>query len=165
MRGFFIALPAVLALVACSGGERTLHNSRALGDSPDEFRVSPSKTLEIPDSMAFLPAPTPGGVNRADATPLVDAIAALGGTYGAGVTGDAALMAEVSRYGYDPEVRAELAEADADFRRRKTGLSWFRIFRNDRYFAAYRGQALDAYAELERFRSVGVAVPSAPPAN
>ena len=165
MRGLFIAILACVALTACSGGERTLHNARALGNAPDEFGVNPSKPLDIPSSLSFLPAPTPNGVNRADATPIADAVAALGGTAGAGVSADDALMAEASRYGFDPAIRAELAAADADFRRRKTGLSWFRIFRNDRYFAAYRGQALDAYAELERFRAAGVVVPSAPPAN
>ncbi|MCL7408770.1 DUF3035 domain-containing protein [Marivivens donghaensis] len=165
MRGLLLALCAALTLSACGGGERTLHRTSLTDGSPDEFGVQPTRTLELPQSMNLLPTPTPGGVNLADANPQADAIAVLGGSVTGGVGGDAALMAQVSRFGVDPSIRSVLAAEDAAFRKRRTNLSLFRIFNRDRYFQAYRGQSLDAYAQLERFRSLGAAVPSAPPAN
>ena len=70
-------------------------------------------------------------------------------------------MTAASRNGTDPSIRATLAEEDATFRTRRSRLGLFSG--PERYFRAYAGQALDAYAELARFRNLGVAVPSAPP--
>jgi hypothetical protein len=78
---------------------------------------------------------------------------------------DAALVTRASRYGADPAIRATLAAEDAAFRARKSRLRFLSIFNRDRYFRAYAPQALDAYSELNRFRNIGVQVPSAPPQN
>lgn len=163
MRAVTLAILAALSLTACSGN-KSLHGSRPLNSAPDEFAVLPSRMLAMPETLA-LPAPTPGGANRADQTPEADGIAALGGNAAGGVGGDAALMAHVGRYGIDPAIRATTAAEDEAFRRRRAMIPFGGIFNRDRYFQAYSGLALDAYAELARFRALGVEVPSAPPAN
>lgn len=137
------------------------------GEGPDEFSVLPAMPLQAPASLT-LPAPTPGGVNLADPDPLGDAIRALRGNPGAASAGgiparDAALVAHVSRNGVVPDIRAKLAEEDAAFRDRARLARSFDILGQDQYFPAYRRWALDAYAELERFRMAGIEVPSAPP--
>ena len=160
-----IGMLALVALVACSGdrGLRVLENP---GAGPDEFSVVPVRPLELPTSTA-LPPPTPGGTNRADPAPLSEAAAALGGAAAFSAGGipasDAALVAQASRSGRDPAIRQTLAAEDAAFRRRANALGGFNLFGRDRYFRAYARQALDAYAELTRFRNLGVGVPSAPP--
>jgi len=113
--------------------------------------------------------PSPGGRNLTDPNPTGDAIAALGGSQAAGFAGgipasDMALLGAAGRYGTDPAIRATLAGEDAAFRRRALFANAFNILGRDRYFQAYARQALDAYAELLRFRNLGVGVPSAPPA-
>lgn len=70
---------AMLLLAGCGGGEPQLMNLRSTGPGPDEFGIMPVKPLEIPETIAALPAPTPGGANLADPNPLGDAVAALGG--------------------------------------------------------------------------------------
>jgi len=150
---------AALALAACSG-DRRLHNLDEGLTGPDEFSVLPVLPLEIPATLD-LPPPTPGGVNRTDRNPLGEGLAALGGTPGAGVAGDPALLAAVG--GATADIRATLAAEDAAFRRRAGALAGPNLFGRDRYFRAYAGQALDAGAELSRFRNLGVQVPSAPP--
>lgn len=154
-------LPGLLA--ACGASDPQLMRfpgSRA----PNEFLVAPAKPLETPPDRAALPPPTPGAANRADATPLDDAIVALGGRPGAGATGDAALLAHVSRFGRDPDIRATLASEDLAFRQANPGRVMERLFNVNRYFAIYSGQALDQQAERARLAAAGVPTPTAPPA-
>ena len=157
-----------LAVSACSGnnGLRALNRSK---DGPDEFKILPVKPLEAPSNYTALPVPTPGGVNRTDPSPNADAVAALGGRPSAIVPGDkiptseSALLQQASRYGVTPDIREELATADADFRRRQgrwTGLS---IVPVDRYSQVYEREAMDPYAEAKRFLKLGIQVPAAPP--
>lgn len=157
---------ALIALTACgnSAGLRDLSTDSA---GPDEFSVIPHRPLDIPETMA-LPAPTPGGANKADPNPTGDAIAALGGRQEAGFAGgvpaqDAALVAQAGRNGVTGDIRTLLAQEDARFRSTRGAVSGLNPFGGDRYFGAYAGQALDAYAELTRFRNLGVATPTAPP--
>lgn len=164
MHKLMIAGIAMLALTAC-GGSKGLHELR-VGSGPDEFLVQPASPLELPADLSVLPTPTPGGTNITDANPVGDAIAALGGRENArragGIpAGDTALVTQARRYGVTPNIRAELAEADAKFRKRRTG--FLGLFSRDGYFRAYANQALDAYAELTRFRNAGVQTPTAPP--
>lgn len=161
------ALIAVIAfsLTAC-GGSRSLHRFDDNLVGPDEFRVQPSLPLQMPETTA-LPAPTPGGSNITDRNPEAEAIIALGGRPdsddGAVPARDQALVNAAFRNGVDPSIRQTLAEEDAAFRRRAGALAGGRG--SERYFRAYARYALDAYAELERFRALGVAVPTAPPAE
>lgn len=158
----------IAALAACSGnkGLRTLNSSK---DGPDEFRVLPVKPLQEPTSFTALPVPTPGGVNRTDPNPNADAVAALGGRPAALQAGDripsadGALVRQAGRYGVTPNIRGELAAADADFRRRQARWTQLRIVPVDRYQQAYRSEALDPYAEAARFRRAGIPTPAAPP--
>ena len=163
-----IAILVLTALTACGGGEG-LRNLEAGGDGPDEFAVNPSAPLDIPDDLSTLPAPAPGGGNRTDPDPRAEAVAALGGNPGATVAGgipagDTALVSYATRNGVAPDIRATLAAEDRALRDRQSRFGGL-FARGDRYFRAYSGQALDAYAELARFRDAGVAVPSAPPAR
>ncbi|WP_368186046.1 DUF3035 domain-containing protein [Aestuariibius sp. HNIBRBA575] len=165
LRLFIIAITLV-GLTACTNGKRTLHDFSGETAGPDEFSVMPSRPLEMPADLNVLPTPTPGGSNLTDANPMADAIVALGGNpaavQGAIPAADTALLAHVNRNGVSPNIRADLAEEDARFRRRRTAGP----FRGgDRYFRAYAGQALDAQSEMDRFRNIGVQVPSAPPAQ
>lgn len=166
MTRVIFSLVTMLALAACAN-DRGLRDLRSNGGGPDEFGVSPVIPLALPDDLAALPPPTPGGANRTDPTPVADAVAVLGGNPGAlepsGVpSGDRALIAAAGRNGVDPSIRATLAAEDEAFRARQSRL---RLFGGrDRYFSAYSRQSLDAYAELQRFRNAGVVTPSAPPA-
>ncbi len=154
------AIAILVALAGC-GSDRTLHSADSGSGGPDEFSVVPVLPLQMPAGFD-LPQPTPGGSNLTDPNPLADGVLAFGGTPGAGVAGDGALMAQVARFGTDPAIRSTLAAEDADFRRGALALAW-NPFARDRYFPAYARFALDAYAELARFRAAGVATPSAPP--
>jgi len=167
MRKAILAGLMAVSLAACSAGERSLHNMRTSG-GPDEFSVAPVGNLEMPDEFN-LPQPTPGGVNRTDKDPKSAAIVALGGRASAQFAGgipaaDSALVARASRNGVSPDIRSVLAAEDAQFRKNRKRFSLFGgAFSNNRYFRAYARQALDAYAELQRFRNLGVATPTAPP--
>ncbi len=168
MRKAILAVLTAATLMACSSGERPLHDMRSSTGGPDEFSVMPVGTLEIPATMT-LPPPTPGGANLTDPTPKADAIAVLGGNAAAANFGgipasDAALVARAGRNGTQGDIRAVLATEDARFRAGKKRLGFLSILSRDRYFRAYAGSALDAYAELARFRAAGVATPTAPPA-
>lgn len=159
---------ALVALTACTSGERPLHDLRANTQGPDEFSVVPVAPLELPNSLSALPEPTPGGTNITDPNPKGDAIAALGGSQSASFAGgipasDGALVATTGRFGVVPAIRAELAEADEAFRGRRQLTQWLNFLGSDRYFTSYASQALDAYSELDRFRALGIATPSAPP--
>ncbi|MCF2871275.1 DUF3035 domain-containing protein [Octadecabacter sp. G9-8] len=166
MTRLFICIATMLTLAACTSGDRGLRDLRASGGGPDEFRVMPMAPLVLPADTATLPTPTPGAGNRADPAPIADAVVALGGSANALVPNgvpvrDGALVAAASRNGVDPAIRQTLASEDEAFRTRQSRFGFFRG--RDRYFRAYARQALDAYAELTRFRNAGVATPSAPP--
>jgi len=169
MRKAILAILAAVTLAACSSGTRPLHDMRSSSGGPDEFTVLPANTLEIPQDRA-LPTPTLGATNLADPTPKANAIAALGGRPSAVNAGgvpvaDSALVAAASRNGVQSDVRTVLATEDAAFRKGKHRFGLFSILSKDRYFKAYARSSLDAYAELQRFRNLGVATPTAPPAN
>jgi hypothetical protein len=156
----------IVMLTACAGGDRGLRDLRSNGGGPDEFRVMPVGELVLPSDVTNLPAPTPGQSNRTDPTPSADAVAALGGNPNALIpngipASDGALVTAASRNGVDPAIRQTLASEDAAFRTRQSRFGFIRG--RDLYFSAYARQALDAYSELQRFRSAGVATPSAPP--
>lgn len=161
-----ICTAMLLILTACASGDRGLRDLRSNGGGPDEFQVLPVNPLILPNDVTNLPTPTPGGTNRTDPAPNADAVAALGGNPNALIPNgiparDGALIAAASRNGVDPAIRQTLAAEDEAFRTRQSRFGFFRG--RDRYFQAYARQALDAYAELQRFRNAGVATPSAPP--
>lgn len=166
MNKLVLSIATLMTLAACAGGDRGLRDFRSSGGGPDEFRVMPMGQLTVPANLGELPAPTLGGPNRTDPTPNADAVAVLGGNpnrlRASGIpASDGALLTAVSRNGVDPAIRQTLASEDQAFRNRQSRLSIFRG--RDRYFQAYARQALDAYAELARFRNAGIATPSAPP--
>jgi hypothetical protein len=164
-----VALGAVLALPACSSGDDTpnLMNIQQQGAGPDEFAILPSKPLTIPENLAELPPPTPGGTNRTDPTPDADAIVALGGRPGAPTGGipasDAGLANYASRYGVTPGIRQTLATEDLELRQDNEGRVLERLFNVNVYYRAYANQTLDQHDELERWRARGVRTESAPP--
>ncbi|MDZ4093614.1 MAG: DUF3035 domain-containing protein, partial [Paracoccaceae bacterium] len=136
-RALVVAIGAVLALSACASGQPKLMNLRATGNGPDEFAILPSKSLEMPKSLADLPAPTPGGANLTDPTPNDDAIVALGGKAQAGrgiASADSALLAQAARYGADAGIRQTLAAEDLDYRRANDGRLLERAFNANIYF-------------------------------
>lgn len=169
MRKFTFSALALILVAACGNTDRPLRDLQSAGGGPDPFAVIPVGALEIPASRD-LPTPTPGGTNRTDPTPNADAIAALGGSAAAQVAGgipasDAALVAQASRYGVDPNIRSVLAVADNARLERARRSNIFNPLGRDRYFPAYAGQALDAFAELERLRALGIRVPTPPAAQ
>jgi hypothetical protein len=162
---------AMLLLAGCGGGGTPqLMNLRSTTQGPDEFAILPPKPLSMPDDLASLPEPTPGGANRTDPTPEADAIVALGGKpRAAGSAGvpaaDGAIMAQVTRFGVASNIRDTLAAEDLEFRRKHNGRILERIMNVSVYFKAYASMALDRYAELERWRAAGVRTVAAPPAD
>ncbi|MDX5349847.1 MAG: DUF3035 domain-containing protein [Paracoccaceae bacterium] len=161
----FIAIAAVLVLSACASDTPELMNLRT-GDGPDEFAIVPPKPLEMPESLADLPEPTPGGVNRTDRNPEDEAVLALGGRPGAagGIpSGDSALYAHAARFGVESGIRTTLASEDLEWRRDNNGRILERLFNVNVYYKAYREQSLDQQAELLRWRALGLRTPSAPP--
>ncbi len=163
-----VALTVTMTLGGCaSNGLRQLDAPRT---GPDEFLILPSKPLTAPQDFDVLPTPTPGGTNLTDRNPMADAVVALGGRasaleYNGVPASDAALVAQASRFGVPADIRASLAEADAQFRKRQAWLTNIRLFPVDRYEQAYRRQALDPFAEAARFRGAGIGTPSSPPPN
>ncbi|MQQ08086.1 DUF3035 domain-containing protein [Epibacterium sp. SM1979] len=159
------ALALVLIASACSKGG--LHDLRNNSSGPDEFLVQPVKPLENPANFAELPQPTPGGINRTDQNPRADAIVALGGNPGSsGVpASDSALLAATGRYGVQPDIREDLAEEDAKFRRREQRTARIKLFPVDRYGDAYKRQSLDPFAVNQAYRNAQTGTPSAPPAQ
>jgi hypothetical protein len=164
-----IPLATVVALSGCSGGkEPSLMEIRSSSSTPDEFAILPNKPLEIPQDLAALPPPTPGGANRVDPTPIADAVLALGGNparlSGAEVPGrEAALVAQTTRFGVDGSIRQTLAAEDLEFRSAHRGRLLERLVGTTRYFKVYRPQAIDQDAELSRWRRAGVRTVGAPP--
>ena len=163
-----IAGAALLMLAACGGGKDVpnLMNVRSETNGPDEFSILPPKPLELPEDLAALPEPTPGGENLTDPRPFDDAIVALGGkpqATGGVPAGDGALYSYATRKGVTAGIRQTLAAEDLEFRQKNDGRLLERIFNVNVYFKAYRKQSLDQYAELERWRRAGARTPSAPP--
>jgi len=167
MRLIACAMIAVTVLAACEN--KGLRQVSSRGDGPDEFLIVPAKPLEQPESFSALPQPTPGGVNRSDQNPLADSVAALGGqrsSPNAPIPGaDGALVNHASRFGRDANIRATLAEADAQFRRRQSRLTQIRIVSEDIYNQAYRRDALNPLETARAFQRAGVPTPTAPPGN
>lgn len=166
-----ILLAAGVSLAGCSGKkEPQLMNIRSTTNTPDEFAILPNKPLTMPEDMAALPAPTPGGTNRVDPTPEADAVAALGGKPSrlaqTGVPGsEAALVSQASRFGVAAGIRQTLAAEDLEFRRDNNGRILERLLNVTVYYKAYRKQSLDQYAELERWRRAGARTVGAPPSR
>ncbi len=163
-----VALLAVAMVTACSrNSDPRLLNIASSTQGPDEFAIVPYKPLEPPEDFGTLPPPAPGRANRVDANPNDDVIVALGGNPGVVARGvapsDAGLINHSSRYGRSGNIRQQLAKEDLDFRRRKDGRLLERLFNVNVYYRAYRGQSLDQYSELERFRRLGVRTPAALP--
>ncbi|MDE0522171.1 MAG: DUF3035 domain-containing protein [Boseongicola sp.] len=156
----------VPTLAACAGGDPGLMNiGRDRAGGPDEFGIIPTKPLEVPEDIATLPVPTPGGANLTDPTPESDVAAALGGDIGALARGstDGAFLAHATRHGVDSNIRVELAAADLEFRSDNQGRVLERLFDVNVYFRAYEEMALDQYAELARLRRLGIRTSAAPP--
>jgi hypothetical protein len=163
-----IAASALLVLTACARGDKVpeLMNIRSTTGGPDEFTIVPPKALAMPEDLAALPDPTPGGANRTDQYPMDDAVVALGGKSNASGkigAGDGALVNYASRKGVTSGIRQTLAAEDLDYRRKHDGKLLERVFNLNVYFKAYRPYTLDQYAELARWRKVGARTPAAPP--
>ena len=162
-----IAGIAMMALSSCgdSDGAPRLMNIQST-DGPDEFAIVPPKPLEMPQNLADLPAPTPGGANRTDQRPLDDAVIALGGNPAAGSSPatDGTLLAHAGRYGSESGIRQTLATEDLGWRRENKGRILERIFGVNSYYRAYEDQSLDQQSELARWRKAGARTSSAPPA-
>ncbi|MBT8155091.1 DUF3035 domain-containing protein [Epibacterium ulvae] len=164
-----VAIVLLVAVSACGNGG--LHDLRAPGTGPDEFLIQPAQPLETPPSFTELPQPTPGGFNRTDQNPQADAIAALGGDPAAVAPGnsvpatDSALLAATGRYGVQSDIRQDLAEEDAKFRRREQRTARIKLFPVDRYGDAYKRQSLDPFAVNQAYRNAQTGTPSAPPAE
>ncbi|MDJ1016466.1 MAG: DUF3035 domain-containing protein [Paracoccaceae bacterium] len=167
MRALWAAM-GLIVLAACGSGNKEpdlLNISQPRGAGPDEFAVLPSKPLVIPEDLATLPPPTPGGGNLTDPTPRADAAAALGGNAAVLARGatDGALLAYSGRYGVASDIRPRLAAEDLAFRRANDGRLVERLFNVNVYFRAYEPYELDQYAELERLRRAGIRTSAAPP--
>ncbi|WP_095587476.1 DUF3035 domain-containing protein [Actibacterium ureilyticum] len=168
---FLIGLAGLVGLSACSRGDKQpeLMNIRKTDRTPDEFAILPGKPLTLPQDMAALPDPTPGGANRTDPTPEADAIAALGGNGaqtvrdGGVARSDASLVNHTGRFGVSGTIRQQVAAEDLEYRRENDGRLLERVFNVNVYHKAYREQALDQHAELERWRRAGAKTPAAPP--
>ena len=156
----------MLLLSACVTDKTPrLMNLRSSTNGPDEFSILPSKPLELPEDVAALPEPTPGGANLTDRKPFDEAIVALGGTARAagGIpASDAALYNHAGRKGVTPGIRQALAADDLIFRQKNNGRVLERLFSLNVYYRVYRKQSLDQTAELARWRKAGARTPSAP---
>lgn len=147
------ACAAILIMVTAIGGcDRRPSDGRGLLErlsnrvGPDELATVPQKPLAAPNDFSLLPEPMPGTGNRADLTPAVDVVVAMTGSAprdSALASGDALFLAEIM-------MRAGAAPDD--------GFGWFGLFDG-------RGDLLDAQAELERLRAMGIRTPAAPPSR
>ncbi|SPH24788.1 hypothetical protein DEA8626_03825 [Defluviimonas aquaemixtae] len=165
-----VLLGAALMLSACGGRGKdpTLMNVRSASRSPDEFAILPTKPLQLPEDLASLPNPTPGGANITDPTPEADAVAALGGNPARlGPTtiaaGNGGLVSYAARFGTSADIRGVLAAEDLEYRRDNDGRLLERLANVNVYYRAYAPMSLDQYAELERWRRVGAKTVGAPP--
>ena len=134
MRRAALLILISLALSACAN--KGLRDLRTNGDGPDEFMIQPSKPLEAPANYTDLPTPTPGQANLTDRSAVDEGIAAFGGRASALEGGipasDGALVRHASRLGVAANIREDLAEADAKFRKRKQRFTQYRIVPVDR---------------------------------
>lgn len=166
-RRTFAALCIATALAACAADRdpELMNVTQKRGEGPDEFGILPTKPLTMPENLATLPEPTPGGSNLTDPTPFADAAGALGGN--AAVLNrpsrDGALIAFATRGGVDPNIRATLAAEDLAYRRANDGRLLERLFNVNVYYKAYAPMSLDQHAELRRLRRLGLRTSSAPP--
>ncbi|MEM7489400.1 MAG: DUF3035 domain-containing protein [Pseudomonadota bacterium] len=158
-----ILLTATAFLSACGASDPRLMNVRAEDRTPDEFSILPNRPLTLPEDLSVLPPPNPGGQNRVDRQPEAEAIAALGGNPNAGSAADGALVAAVTRYGVQDNIRGQLAAEDLEYRRVNNGRLLERVFNLNVYYDAYAPQSLDQHRELERLRQAGVRTVAAPP--
>lgn len=161
LRAMLVLAP--LALAGCGGGglAGALRASGAT-TTPDEFMVLPTRPLEMPQSFADLPTPTPGAVNRVDYRPHAEAIAGLTGAPGpAGNAEAAALVAQAGPR--QPGIRQELAAEDVVWRDTHHGLLIPRLIAKDKDTVTYQPMILDSAAEFERLRAAGIEQPAAPP--
>ena len=168
LRVLTLACLTGLTLSACGNGSDVpdLMNLRSASNGPDEFSILPAKPLELPEDLAALPEPTPGGSNLTDPNPKADAIAALGGSIreaGGIPAGDAGLTSYAARNGVTADIRTTLAAEDLAFRQKNDARLLERIFDLNVYYRVYEKQALDQQAELQRWRRAGARTPSAPP--
>lgn len=154
---------APLALAACGeGGVAGALRASGATSTPDEFMVLPTRPLEMPESFATLPPPTPGRVNRVDYQPHVEAIAGLTGAPGpAGNANGAALVAQAGPR--QPGIRQALAVEDVEWRDTHHGLLIPRLIAKDKETVTYQPMILDAASEFRRLRAAGVEQPPAPP--
>ncbi|MCV2866687.1 DUF3035 domain-containing protein [Defluviimonas sp. WL0075] len=160
-----IAIGAILLLAACGDKDPKLLNVRSQGRGPDEFAILPVKPLQLPEDIAALPEPTPGGANLTDPTPEADAAVALGGNPARAGGGDGGLFAHVGRFGTSAGIREQLAAEDLEWRRDHDGRLLERMLNVNVYYKAYADMSLDQYLELEYWRQRGVRTVSAPPAE
>ena len=156
-----------MMLSACSDTPPKLRDLYDPYAGPEEFAISPKLELEMPQDLASLPTPTPGGQNLTDPNPKGDAIALLGGdpnrvTASQSGTKDGALWTYATRFGFDPNIRAIVSEEDRRFRLIQGRFSQIKLFRVDRYNQIYRRQTLDAKKEVQRWRELGVGTPFMP---
>lgn len=131
-------LVAVMTMSACgkSGedGAPLLMNIGSSSDgTPDEFAILPNKPIEMPDDLAKLPEPTPGGANLVDPTPEADAVAALGGNprlIGRETipASDGGVVTYASRFGVSSDIRQQLKSEDIEYRRSNRGRVLERAF-------------------------------------
>lgn len=160
---------ALLCVAGCGNRDKAPHLMHIRSDTngPDEFAIVPPKALEMPEDLALLPEPTPGGENRTDPRPNDEAVLALGGTPRTASEGvpasDGALYAHAARAGVSSDIRQTLAAEDLEYRRKNNGRLLERLFGLNVYYRAYRKHQLDQQAELARWRKLNVGTPSAPP--
>ena len=165
-----IALTMTMLLLAACSTDPHLMSVTSDSNGPDEFGIVPTKPLQMPEDLNVLPAPTPGGSNITDATPMGDAVAALGGnpaqlsTQGIGAS-DGGLVNYASRLGRDPAIRQLTAQEDLEWRSRNGRRVLEVLARSNVYYRAYEPMTLDSWAEQERWRPTGVLLPAAPPRN
>ena len=151
-----------LAVGGCAeGGLAGSLRAAGIAGKPDEFMVLPTRPLEMPQDLSALPPPTPGTVNRVDYRPHAEAIAGLTGRPGTPNASAGPLLARVGTGA--PGIRATLAAEDQVWRETHHGLLLERAFSRDQVALVYREMVLDAPAEFQRLRAIGVQVPAAPP--
>lgn len=154
------------SLGACAN--QGLRDLRSNSRGPDEFIVEPKAALQTPSDLTTLPTPTPGQGNLTDVNPIDEAVVALGGKPSKATAvpaSDGALVSAASRFGVTADIRQNLAAEDAEFRRRQSRFTQYRLFKEDLYNRAYRSQRLNAEGTADQWRRAGAKTPSYPPLN